>query len=156
MYRKNFSVDDQPVILEILDTAGQEEYVCMRGQYMRPAQGFILVFSITSRRSYEELLTYYEDIQRVKDGEKVPMVIVGNKADLAESREVSQNEGEELARSFSESPYFEASAKTRLNVDPIFHTIVRLMRAKDGVRSVGGSSATGGKPSSGKSRCLIL
>jgi hypothetical protein len=46
------------------------------------------------------------------------MVIVGNKADLAESREVSQNEGEELARSFAESTYFEASAKTRLNVDP--------------------------------------
>ncbi|CAI4780361.1 BAF_collapsed_G0051360.mRNA.1.CDS.1 [Saccharomyces cerevisiae] len=65
-YRKQVVIDDKVSILDILDTAGQEEYSAMREQYMRTGEGFLLVYSVTSRNSFDELLSYYQQIQRVK------------------------------------------------------------------------------------------
>jgi small GTP-binding protein len=73
----------------VLDTAGQEEYSAMREQYMRTGEGFLLVYSITSRQSFEEILTFQQQILRVKDKDYFPMIVVGNKCDLENEREVS-------------------------------------------------------------------
>lgn len=83
---------------DILDTAGQEEYSAMRDQYMRTGQGFVMVYSITSRSSFDEINAFREQILRVKDKDTVPMVLAGNKCDLATERQVTTNEGQELAR----------------------------------------------------------
>lgn len=61
----------------------------MREQYMRTGEGFLLVYSITSRQSFEEILTFEQQILRVKDKDYFPMIVVGNKADLEGEREVS-------------------------------------------------------------------
>jgi GTPase SAR1 family protein len=79
---------------------------------MKTGQGFLLVFSITSNSSLGELAQLREEIIRIKDDENVPIVIVGNKADLEDQRAVPR------ARAFSISqqwgaPYYEASARTR-------------------------------------------
>lgn len=76
-------------LLDVLDTAGQEEYSAMREQYMRTGEGFLLVYSITSRESFEEIRTFQQQILRVKDKDIFPMVVVGNKLDLASERKVS-------------------------------------------------------------------
>lgn len=60
----------------------------MREQYMRTGEGFLLVYSITSRQSFDEISTFHQQICRVKDKDHVPMVLVGNKVDLEEHREV--------------------------------------------------------------------
>jgi GTPase SAR1 family protein len=73
----------------VLDTAGQEEYSAMREQYMRTGEGFLLVYSITSRQSFEEILTFQQQILRVKDKDYFPIIVVGNKCDLENEREVS-------------------------------------------------------------------
>ena len=73
----------------MLDTAGQEEYAAMREQYMRTGEGFLLVYSITSRQSFEEILTFQQQILRVKDRDYIPIIIVGNKSDLDQERQVS-------------------------------------------------------------------
>lgn len=83
-YRKQVIVDDETCLLDILDTAGQEEYSAMRDQYSRSGEGFLMVYSITSRESFDELASFRDHILRVKDTDKVPMVIVGNKMDVAE------------------------------------------------------------------------
>ena len=62
----------------------------MREQYMRTGEGFLLVYSITSRQSYEEILTFQQQILRVKDKDYFPIIIVGNKCDLDSEREVSR------------------------------------------------------------------
>ncbi len=92
-YRKQVTIDDETCLLDILDTAGQEEYSAMRDQYMRTGQGFILVYAITSRSSFDEIVTFREQIKRVKDKDKVPMVLVGNKCDLEPERQVTTAEG---------------------------------------------------------------
>lgn len=83
-------IDDEVALLDVLDTAGQEEYSAMREQYMRTGEGFLLVYSITSRQSFEEILTFQQQILRVKDKDYFPIIIVGNKCDLDGERQVSK------------------------------------------------------------------
>lgn len=62
----------------------------MREQYMRTGEGFLLVYSITSRQSFEEIMTYQQQILRVKDKDYFPIIVVGNKCDLEKDRAVTQ------------------------------------------------------------------
>ena len=124
---KQVTIDDETCLLDILDTAGQEEYSAMRDQYMRTGQGFLLVFAITSRSSFDEVNTFREQILRVKDKDRVPMALVGNKCDLETERQVTTSEGNDLAKSYG-CPFFESSAKTRVNVEESFFAVVREIR----------------------------
>lgn len=71
-------------------------YRAMREQYMRTGEGFILVYSITARESFEEINQFHQQILRVKDKDNFPMVLVGNKCDLEYERQVGMN-GERLS-----------------------------------------------------------
>eukprot|EP01106_Pelomyxa_sp_JSP_P009803 TRINITY_DN2661_c0_g2_i2.p1 TRINITY_DN2661_c0_g2~~TRINITY_DN2661_c0_g2_i2.p1 ORF type:complete len:186 (+),score=56.01 TRINITY_DN2661_c0_g2_i2:153-710(+) len=127
-YRKQVTIDSEPTcLLDILDTAGQEEYSAMRDQYMRTGQGFLCIYSVTSRTSFEEIATFREQILRVKDADKVPMVLCGNKCDLESDRQVPTTEGSELAKSYT-CPFMETSARTRINVEESFFELVREIR----------------------------
>jgi len=130
-YRKQVTIDEETCLLDILDTAGQEEYSAMRDQYMRTGQGFILVYAITSRSSFDEISSFRDQILRVKDRDKVPMVLSGNKCDLESERQVTSNEGSDLAKSFG-CPFLETSAKTRINVEESFFSLVREIRKESG------------------------
>lgn len=129
-YRKQCTVDNEQVMLDILDTAGQEEYSAMREQYMRTGEGFLLVYAINSRNSLEELQVFYEQIQRVKDSENVPVLVVGNKSDLEIERQVSFEEGAAFAKSLG-CPFLETSAKQRINVEEAFYGLVRAINTSD-------------------------
>eukprot|EP01115_Flamella_aegyptia_P001920 TRINITY_DN131_c0_g2_i7.p1 TRINITY_DN131_c0_g2~~TRINITY_DN131_c0_g2_i7.p1 ORF type:complete len:145 (-),score=46.14 TRINITY_DN131_c0_g2_i7:123-515(-) len=120
----------------------------MRDQYMRSGQGFLTVFAITSRSSFDEITSFREQILRVKDEDKVPMVVAGNKCDLDDERQVPTSEGQDLAKSFG-CPFFETSAKARINVEEAFYDLVREIR-KDNLEKSGGSA--GGKKESRKKK----
>ncbi len=100
-YRKQCVIDDEVALLDVLDTAGQEEYSAMREQYMRTGEGFLLVYSINSRQSFEEILTFQQQILRVKDRDYFPIIIVGNKCDLDGERVVSRHGRSTLLSFFS-------------------------------------------------------
>ncbi|KYQ99923.1 Ras GTPase [Tieghemostelium lacteum] len=123
-YRKQVNIDEEVFMLDILDTAGQEEYSAMRDQYIRSGRGFLIVYSIVSRPSFEAVTSFRDQILRVKDIATYPIVIIGNKADLDKERKVTAMEGKELARSFG-APFLETSAKSRVNVEESFFTLVR-------------------------------
>eukprot|EP00124_Ichthyophonus_hoferi_P004464 Ihof_evm3s496 gene=Ihof_evmTU3s496 len=111
-YRKQCEVDNIPVILDILDTAGQEEYSAMREQYMQGGDGFLCVYSIIARESFAELSQIVKQILRVKDAASFPIVLAGNKVDMENERQVTTEEGAELAASLGGLPFVETSAKT--------------------------------------------
>mgnify|MGYP003640602351 CR=1 FL=1 len=92
---------------------------------MKNGQGFVLVYSIIAQSTFNDLPDLKEQILRVKDCETVPMVLVGNKCDLADQRVISQEQGEALARKFGGCTFMESSAKTKVNVEAIFHDLVR-------------------------------
>ncbi|XP_067830451.1 ras-related protein R-Ras2-like [Heptranchias perlo] len=126
-YTKQCVIDDRAARLDILDTAGQEEFGAMREQYMRSGEGFLLVFAINDRGSFDEISKFHRQILRVKDRDEFPMILIGNKADLEHQRQVTKEEAESHARQLKVS-YLEASAKIRLNVDNAFHNLVRAIR----------------------------
>jgi GTPase KRas protein len=166
-YGKQCLIDDEVAlldVLDVLDTAGQEEYryaffamrissgvltnllriySAMREKYVQTGEGFLLVYSITSRNSFEEINTFYQQILRVKDQDSVPVIIVANKCDLEYERQVGANgmsmvsqlsqandsfpEGRDLAKHFG-CKFIETSAKVKLNVDESFYGLVREIR----------------------------
>ena len=138
-------------MLEVLDTAGQEEYTALRDQWIRDGEGFVLVYSITSRSSFTRIRRFQSQIQRVKEsssasspttggylpsqasqnmmmvGAQAPVMLVGNKSDRVTEREVSTQEGSALAKELG-CEFVEASAKNCINVEKAFYEVVRLLR----------------------------
>jgi len=124
-YRKQVEVDGAQSMLEILDTAGTEQFTAMRDLYMKNGQGFVLVYSITAQSTFNDLVDLRDQILRVKDTEDVPMVLVGNKCDLEDERVVGKDQGQNLAKQFANCTFLETSAKQKINVNEIFHDLVR-------------------------------
>ncbi|XP_026524753.1 ras-related protein Rap-2a [Pseudonaja textilis] len=125
-YRKEIEVDASPSVLEILDTAGTEQFASMRDLYIKNGQGFILVYSLVNQQSFQDIRPMRDQIIRVKRYEKVPVILVGNKVDLENEREVSSSEGRALAEEWG-CPFMETSAKSKTMVDELFAEIVRQM-----------------------------
>lgn len=119
----------------------------MRELYMKNGEGFVLVYSITSQRSLEDLDPIRQGIIRHKNSSNVPMVLVGNKCDLEKKREVDTKEGKELAKQYG-CPFLESSAKGDINISEIFYSLIDQIWAKNG-----GPPSNSAKKAS---RCLIL
>ncbi|CAI8037575.1 Ras-like protein RAS2 [Geodia barretti] len=117
-YRKKCVIDGEVVFLDVMSTAGLEEFSAMREQYNHTGDGFLLVYSVDNRNSFEEIRKYYRQILRVKDKSKFPMVLVANNSD-SEMRVISAAEGMELASELK-IQYFEASLKDRIGVEEPF------------------------------------
>jgi len=103
----------------------------MRELYMKQGQGFLLVFSICNMNSFYELSELREQIVRIKDDDDVPLVIVGNKSDMEEDRAVPRARPFQLAQSWGQKPYYETSARRRVNVDEAFVNLCRQIMQKD-------------------------
>ncbi|CAF0990677.1 unnamed protein product [Brachionus calyciflorus] len=129
-YRKQVNINGQVSAIEILDTAGTEQFTAMRDLYMKNGQGFILVYSITSQATFLDLQDMKDQILRVKDTFDVPIVLVGNKTDLEDQRTVSREQGIQMAQNFKCS-FFETSAKNRVNVDEIFADLLKQIDKKN-------------------------
>ncbi|CAK9783402.1 ras-related protein 2 [Cutaneotrichosporon oleaginosum] len=128
-YRKQFDVDGQPCVLDILDTAGTDQYLTFNDLFIRDSHGLVLVFSLTQRDTLEDLYRVRQDIERLKasEGQHVPMVIVGNKTDLELYHDVRGVEGMKLAADAG-CEYIETSARHNTNIDDVFAAVVRQIR----------------------------
>jgi len=131
----------------------------MQDQWFRTGEGFLCMYSVTSRKSMSEIERLRNKILRIKDKAAVPMVLVGNKCDLVEEREVTEKDGKELAAKFGNIPFFETSAKNHINIDESFEALVREVRrfrAKD-APGPSGLGSSGGRQGSGiKKRCSLF
>jgi len=152
-YRKKVVLDGEEVQIDILDTAGQEDYAAIRDNYFRSGEGFLCVFSITEEDSFQATQEFREQILRVKGDSNIPFILVGNKADLANSRQVQLAVANNRASDW-QVPYVETSAKTRENVDKVFYDLMREIRSR---KVSDDSQGQTGKTKSKKSKkCVIL
>jgi GTPase KRas protein len=155
-HRKQVAVDGEVSMLDILDTAGQEEYESMQDQWFRTGEGFLMIYAITNKKSFMEISRLRDKILRIKDKSAVPMVLMGNKSDLENEREVSKKEGEDMAANFN-IPFFEASAKNHQNIDEAFDQLVReIRRFRKQTTGVAGPGKTGSGLSGGKKKACSL
>ena len=132
-YRTTININNQDIILNILDTAGQEEFYALRDQYIRSGDGYIIVFSITSVTSFLEVNAIKEQLNIVLDADNntlIPIILVGNKCDLEEYRQVQSSDAQRLAEEWRVK-YFETSAKNKTNINRIFEELVYLIEANN-------------------------
>ena len=127
-FRVQVVIDTESCRLEILDTAGQEEFSALRDQWIRSCDGFIIIYSIICRYSFERVSRFRDQVLYVKDVNHIPMMLVGNKCDLENQRQVSFQEGQDIADTFG-CIFKETSAKTRTNSSECFYDLVRLIRS---------------------------
>ncbi|BFY96978.1 hypothetical protein BsWGS_00020 [Bradybaena similaris] len=154
-YRKKVVLDGEEVQIDILDTAGQEDYAAIRDNYFRSGEGFLCVFSIKEQESFQATQDFREQILRVKNDENIPFLLVGNMVDLAEQRQVSVDEATKRAQEWKVN-YVETSAKTRANVDKVFYDLMREIRSRKMEASRQSNGKQKRKKDSGKKKCVIL
>jgi len=113
------------VLIQIWDTAGQESFRAVTRSYYRGAEGCLLVFDVTDRRSFLDLSTWLGDLEQWGE-EGVVIILIGNKADLADSsREVSEEEAKQWAEEKGLLKYIETSAKTGQGIEEAFENTAK-------------------------------
>merc|ERR1712130_601928 len=150
---KNIEIDDKRIKLQIWDTAGQERFRTITTSYFRGAQGIVLVYDVTDRRSFESIRNWISQIQQHADVH-VNKILVGNKCDMLDEKVVSTEEGEKLAKEFG-IQFWECSAKNDINVDQAFIGIARSVKDRLVADGQGSPAAAGinlnkNQPSAGK------
>jgi len=126
-YRKQFEVDNEQYVLEILDTAGTIS--SMTQHYIKNTEAFIFVYSVTSRATFKEISSFKNIVTESK-GIQVPMVLVGNKIDLSNDRVIKTDEGKRLAAEWK-CAFVETSAKTGVNASSCITELVREVQKCD-------------------------
>ena len=123
-YTKATTVDDKTYLVNILDTAGMDDNIAAKPCLFRQQNSFILVYAIDDAESFERISEIHKEIVNHLGRDSYPCVLCGNKADLADSRAVTEEEGQALAREIH-AVFLETSAKTGQNVNEAVTQAIR-------------------------------
>jgi small GTP-binding protein len=124
MYFGQVIVNGERRNLELMDTAGQEEYSALRDQYIKCYKMFIYVFSVTSVTTFQAIDKIVRQTSRTHGNEKTFGILIGNKIDLKDDRTVSREEGEQLAKQWG-MPYMETTIYDRNTILNAFATLLK-------------------------------
>ncbi|CAG9813554.1 unnamed protein product, partial [Phaedon cochleariae] len=161
---RTIDLDGKKIKLQIWDTAGQERFRTITTAYYRGAMGIMLVYDITNEKSFENIKNWIRNIEENASAD-VEKMLLGNKCELEEKRQVSKERGEQLAIEYG-IKFIETSAKASIRVEDAFFTLARDIKAKMEKKLEASNPPKGGhqlkaseptkKSSSWISRCTIL
>ena len=149
-YKSNLSIEGQDYEVEILDTAGEEDYQNMIDMWISFGEGFLLVFAINDKESFNLLKVKHDRVLKGKHGAKCPILLVGNKQDLESERQVTYADAKAQADAWG-IEYIETSAKTNFNCKEAFEKL-----ANDIVKSKARTTRGSGYPCPCCPCCLII
>ena len=119
---KLFNIENHKIKAQIWDTAGQEKYKAITGAYYKGSKGAFVVYDITRKETFESTDKWINDLKVTADP-KINIILIGNKCDLEDKREVLKDQGEEKAKSFG-CAFLETSALSGDNIDKGFEMMV--------------------------------
>ena len=122
---KTVEIGDKKVKMQIWDTAGQERFRNVISTYFRGGNGLLLIYDITNKDSFKNLESWLIEIEK-NASENILKLLIGNKSDLEEDREISKEEGQAFANR-NGMQFMETSAKMNTNVDEAFQALGKLM-----------------------------
>lgn len=135
---RTIEINGKKIKLQVWDTAGQERFRTITTAYYRGAMGIVLVYDVTSEASFENTKNWFQTVNQHANDD-AQLILVGNKCDEEDSRQVSTKQGELLAQELN-VPFLEASAKNNQNVENIFYSLAKLYEEKVGIQG----TTTGG------------
>lgn len=145
VFEKQIRYRGQDYNCDIVDTAGQDEYSILNSKHAIGIHGYVLVYSIASRASFEMIQTVYDKILNYTGTSTIPCVLVGQKSDLHTQRQVSEAEGRALAQALH-CAWVETSARHNANVGKVFELVLAEIEKAAGA---GGAEAP-------PSRCVVM
>ncbi|XP_045483348.1 ras-related protein Rab-8A isoform X2 [Harmonia axyridis] len=161
---RTIELDGKKIKLQIWDTAGQERFRTITTAYYRGAMGIMLVYDITNEKSFENIKNWIRNIEENASAD-VEKMLLGNKCELEEKRQVSKERGEQLAVEYG-IKFIETSAKASIRVEEAFYTLARDIKAKMEKKLEASNPPKGGhqlratepqrKPTNWLSRCTLL
>ena len=122
---KTLTIDNKQIKMQIWDTAGQERFRNVISSYFKGSHGILLVYDITNRDSFKNLENWLIEIEK-NASENVLKILIGNKNDLVDEREINADEGQAFANR-NGMQFIETSAKMNTNVNEAFEALARLM-----------------------------
>nr|XP_006126789.2 ras-related protein Rab-8B [Pelodiscus sinensis] len=141
---RTIELDGKKIKLQIWDTAGQERFRTITTAYYRGAMGIMLVYDITNEKSFDNIKNWIRNIEEHASSD-VERMILGNKCDMNEKRQVSKEKGEKLAIDYG-IKFLETSAKSSINVEEAFFTLARDIMTKLNRKMNDNSSPGAGGP----------
>ncbi|ROT63158.1 putative GTP-binding protein Di-Ras2 [Penaeus vannamei] len=156
-YRQVISCNKNICTLQITDTTGSHQFPAMQRLSISKGHAFILVYSITSRQSLEELRPIWEVIREIKGNEmEFPIMLVGNKCDESDAREVQSSYGEAQAKAWK-CNFMETSAKTNHNVKELFQELLNMEKNRNMSLQLDGKKNKSQKGTRKiKEKCLVM
>ena len=145
---KLFNHEGHKIKAQIWDTAGQEKYKAITGAYYKGSKGALVVYDITQKKTFENIEKWINDLKAAGDP-KITIILIGNKNDLDDKRQVSKDQGEEKARSFG-CAFLETSAYSGDNIDKAFNLMVKEIYEKFSNDSTGEDELAPGSNGNGK------
>ena len=127
---KGIEYKGETVQIEIIDTAGQDDFEAMRNRFMSAVDGFVYVYSILDPSSISALKDIHQTVLLAKGTKTIPCVVAANKCDLRNADSIPESEGEALGKEFGCSVY-ETSAKENKNIQELYNNILELLLNKD-------------------------
>ena len=122
---KSLQIDNKRVKMQIWDTAGQERFRNVISSYFKGAHGILLIYDISARDSFKELENWLGEVER-NATPQVLKILIGNKCDLDEQRQITVDEGEAFAAR-NGMKFIETSAKNNTNVNEAFEALAKIM-----------------------------
>ena len=145
---KLFNHEGHKIKAQIWDTAGQEKYKAITGAYYKGSKGALVVYDITQKKTFENIEKWVNDLKAAGDP-KITIILIGNKNDLDDKRQVSKDQGEEKARSFG-CAFLETSAYSGDNIDKAFNLMVKEIYEKFSNDSTGEDELAPGSNGNGE------